>query len=293
MKKLFIFSIAFMSISVLGLGQVGDSMVVRMSDFIYKDAKGRHAYPLVLVTTGSKVMVSKLGKKYFKVKFENLIGWFPKNQLMTEFDYRALKLEQEQAIMKAKAEKLKAENEAKARVEANKILDSMIVQSSDFIYADSNGRVMMTYIATGSKVKVIDVGTKYYQVNYKIHNGWFRKSYLGTEADYQALLLERRKADAKAKADKIKAENAAIKAKKDAIAKRKADLTKKYGSQEIAERIMAKKFWLGMTSAMALESLGKPEDVNRSVGSWGTHEQWIYGETYLYFENGVLTSWQD
>ena len=44
---------------------------------------------------------------------------------------------------------------------------------------------------------------------------------------------------------------------------------------------------------MALESWGQPDDINRSVGSWGVHEQWVYGDEYLYFENGKLTSWQD
>lgn len=52
--------------------------------------------------------------------------------------------------------------------------------------------------------------------------------------------------------------------------------------------------WIGMTEEMILDSMGKPEDKNRTVGSWGVHEQWIYnGDTYLYIENGKLTSWQD
>ena len=48
-----------------------------------------------------------------------------------------------------------------------------------------------------------------------------------------------------------------------------------------------------MTTEMVLESWGEPKDRNRSVGSWGVHAQWIYGDTYVYFENGILTSWQD
>jgi len=32
-----------------------------------------------------------------------------------------------------------------------------------------------------------------------------------------------------------------------------------------------------------------PNAINKSHGSWGTHEQWIYDGGYLYFENGVLT----
>jgi hypothetical protein len=55
---------------------------------------------------------------------------------------------------------------------------------------------------------------------------------------------------------------------------------------------------LGMTKNMVTASIGSPKDVNRTVGSFGVHEQWVYGEItsnrlYVYFENGVLTSWQD
>jgi len=54
---------------------------------------------------------------------------------------------------------------------------------------------------------------------------------------------------------------------------------------------------IGMTKEQATASWGRPQDINRSVGSWGVHEQWIYGEfphsTYVYFDNGKLTSWQD
>lgn len=73
---------------------------------------------------------------------------------------------------------------------------------------------------------------------------------------------------------------------------RKNSLIKKYG-QVNAQKIIDEKIWIGMTDKMALDSWGRPTDINRSVGSWGTHEQWIYYETYLYFENGKLTSWQD
>ena len=54
---------------------------------------------------------------------------------------------------------------------------------------------------------------------------------------------------------------------------------------------------MGMTKEQVKLSWGLPIDINRSVGSWGVHEQWVYGgrysRKYLYFENGKLTSWQD
>lgn len=66
-----------------------------------------------------------------------------------------------------------------------------------------------------------------------------------------------------------------------------------------AQRIIDHKIWLGMTDSMAVLSWGRPNDINRSVYSWGTHEQWVYdggrysSTWYLYFEEGILTSWQE
>jgi len=52
---------------------------------------------------------------------------------------------------------------------------------------------------------------------------------------------------------------------------------------------------LGMTYEEVLASLwGEPYDVNRTVTEYGTYEQWVYGNgQYLYFEDGILTSFQD
>lgn len=64
------------------------------------------------------------------------------------------------------------------------------------------------------------------------------------------------------------------------------------------EYILAGTVHRGMTKEQILAGKGNPTRINRSVGSWGIHEQWIYGRyinnrIYLYFENGILTSWQD
>lgn len=61
----------------------------------------------------------------------------------------------------------------------------------------------------------------------------------------------------------------------------------------IVNAIKQEKIVLGMTRDEAKLSWGEPKDINRTVGSWGVHEQWVYGSTYLYFKNGVLTSFQD
>lgn len=55
---------------------------------------------------------------------------------------------------------------------------------------------------------------------------------------------------------------------------------------------------LRFTEAQDQAALGPPDDVNRDVGPWGTHAQYVYEHgpqsvSYYYFEDGVLTSWQD
>ena len=71
-------------------------------------------------------------------------------------------------------------------------------------------------------------------------------------------------------------------------------------SDDIKRCILNKKIRIGMTKEQVLLSWGRPCEygscINKTVGAWGVHEQWVYSSPYgpyLYFENGVLTSWQD
>ena len=66
-------------------------------------------------------------------------------------------------------------------------------------------------------------------------------------------------------------------------------------TDEEIRKIEDQEIWIGMTTNAAIEMFGYPSDNNRSTGSWGVHEQWVYKtkDMYLYFENGKLTSWQD
>ena len=68
---------------------------------------------------------------------------------------------------------------------------------------------------------------------------------------------------------------------------------KKEWDKDIINLIKSQKIKIGMTKEQVLISWGEPDSKNRSVGSWGVHEQWVYGKKYLYFENNKLTSFQD
>lgn len=58
--------------------------------------------------------------------------------------------------------------------------------------------------------------------------------------------------------------------------------------------------FIGMSTVQAVGAIGSPDHINRTVTASGKYEQWVYSKrrqigdaVYLYFENGVLTGWQD
>lgn len=80
--------------------------------------------------------------------------------------------------------------------------------------------------------------------------------------------------------------------------KAKAEAEQLIKDKKAAAELKAKKkrsgVQLGMTAQDVLDSnWGRPEKVNRTIGSFGTHEQWVYGDSYLYFENGILKTIQN
>lgn len=51
---------------------------------------------------------------------------------------------------------------------------------------------------------------------------------------------------------------------------------------------------IGMAQCDVLAMFGRPERAHRSVNAYGTRDQWVYPgwDLYVYFSNGVVTSWQ-
>jgi hypothetical protein len=127
-----------------------------------------------------------------------------------------------------------------------------------------------------------------FKVKYDNNIGITYRDNLRNSKEYAAYKKEL----AKREEQRIAGEKTEEKAKKAAETKSKNDLIKKYG-QTKGKLVYEKKIALGMTKEMVIDSWGEPKDINRTVGSWGIHEQWVYGSAYLYFENGILTSWQD
>jgi hypothetical protein len=104
---------------------------------------------------------------------------------------------------------------------------------------------------------------------------------------------EQRRQEADGLAKEKAERQAAIARQKATDVKRIANIKAKKWPADIEKAVIDKKIRLGMTDEQVRMAWGKPETVNRSVGSWGRHEQWVYGSTYLYFENDLLKSYQE
>jgi hypothetical protein len=160
-------------------------------------------------------------------------------------------------------------SEISANLIEDKIGDLFICKMSTILYDKPGvGGNSIISIKKGDKVKVFDKSNdNYYQVYFNDVTGFASKAAFITENEANQ--------------------------KKETPEQRKKYLTEKYG-QTNGMKIWKGELWVGMTKVMVLEGLGSPKDTNKTTGQSGVHEQWIYnGNKYLYFENGVLTSWQD
>jgi len=64
-------------------------------------------------------------------------------------------------------------------------------------------------------------------------------------------------------------------------------------ANKVCNTIGEKKISIGMTRDQVIAAWGRPQRINTSTHSWGTHEQWVYDMTnFVYFRNDVMESLQ-
>jgi hypothetical protein len=64
-------------------------------------------------------------------------------------------------------------------------------------------------------------------------------------------------------------------------------------NRDYCQAIVNRRVIIGMNSEQVRAAWGRPERINRTVFPSHTSEQWVYGDSYLYFDDGVLASFQD
>jgi len=190
----------------------------------------------------------------------------------------------------------------KAITDSPKIRWIVTVRAGTVIHSEPRLSSKFEKIKIPIEIGIIDFDKEYYKIAWGDTVAYFDKYFFEETLEmkeYEKLRFAEKVAEKKKEQMKIEEERQAYEAKWKAIAAKKREerrkkLATKYG-KAIADKIISKKIWLGMTDDMAIESRGYAWKTNRSVGSWGVKEQWVYGEisnrVYLYFENGKLTSW--
>ena len=84
-----------------------------------------------------------------------------------------------------------------------------------------------------------------------------------------------------------------------AKARREAEASKKRAEQIKREAFDKHRVWIGMSAEECIQSCSYPLQINKTVTAKGVQEQWVYPaaeegkQTYLYFENGILTTMQN
>jgi hypothetical protein len=199
----------------------------------------------------------------------------------------------------------KIENLKNLNIRLNNNLDSLILEKQNKQFEIQNDNNYLCIIGTCLKSDIIDgnivicikkddrvslleIKENYYYVDFNGKKGWIAKEMLRSEREIENELRLIQEENEFYKNLRKSAEET----KKKEVNDRKVTLLKKYGNIN-GQKIIDEKIWINMTKEMLIDSWGKPEKVNRTVGEWGIHEQWIYGKTYLYLENGILKSWQD
>lgn len=146
-------------------------------------------------------------------------------------------------------------------------------------------------IPSGTRILAYDLTSSYYFIDYDTISGYaFIQDVETVKQKTERIRIKEEKE--KRRLEEIRKEEALRQQWKREQAERKERLKKKYGDIN-GEKIFNGYIWLGMTKEMIIDSWGETHRINRSVGVWGVHEQWIYSGSYLYIDNGILTSWQD
>jgi hypothetical protein len=137
-------------------------------------------------------------------------------------------------------------------------------------------------IPSGTVVSVIGADSTYLHVLYEEDEGYiFKRHAVINEATFETPVVK--------KQEPVQAAQPEPQQQQQQIS-RFTYLENKYGTN-MAAKLIAGKIWKGMSSEMVRDSWGKPQKINRVIGSDIIREEWIYKNSWLYIENDVLVEW--
>jgi len=138
-------------------------------------------------------------------------------------------------------------------------------------------------VPSGSTVEVIDSDSTYYHVVFEESEGYIFKRH--ATIDSKPVVQQQN-----TQQEQIQQPEQQEQAAQQQEISRFAYLENKYGSN-MAARLLSGKIWKGMNSEMVRDSWGDAQKVNRVISGNIIKEEWIFINTWLYFENNTLVEW--
>jgi len=156
-----------------------------------------------------------------------------------------------------------------------------ILKSSSRLFEDKNDLTsVILIIPVGDTVEVLDSDSTYLHVVYKEDEGYiFKRHAVINETPVNISPVNQ---DQQVQQEEQPVQEQQV--------SRFTYLENKYGTN-IAARLNQGKIWKGMTAEMVKDSWGKPVKINRVIESNLVKEEWIYRNTWIYFENNTLVDW--
>lgn len=268
----------------------------------------------VVLEQNDKVELIETVDDKIKVFIYNKYGYVYQVDLKQDAEYlefKSLETQRTNEITKQKERKLeeetRIENELLSKFDSIKQAyrdsSSYIIRSKKkyiTLFDTPNGKILDDSLSRTEALKVIKIDHFYYlKVQGIYHNkivGYILKNDAEIDSELQAKIIkseEEREESYKGflkEKNRILQERLAKERKIESENKRKK-LTAKYGSAT-ANRLINGEIWIGMTMNQAVESLGNPNNINETVTARGKDHQFVYDNLYLYFKDGVLTTYQ-
>jgi len=162
----------------------------------------------------------------------------------------------------------------------NVVATATLKSSSRLFGSKDDLTTVILIIPSGSSVTVMDSDSTYYHVTFEESEGYIfkRHAVIDKVPANISQTIQPQEAEQKEQSGQVQQVS------------RFSYLENKYGSN-MAARLVAGKIWKGMNAEMVKDSWGTAEKINREVSGNVIKEEWIFKNTWLYFENNTLVEW--
>lgn len=178
-----------------------------------------------------------------------------------------------------KADQLQALEQNQAS--GQKITATATLKSSSRLFASKDDLTsVILIIPADSVVSVLDSDSTYFHVIFQDNEGYIFKRHAVLNKESASTRQTMQSQQAVEQAPPVQEQQQS----------RFSYLENKYGTN-MAARLISGKIWKGMNSEMVADSWGTAEKINRVINGNIVKEEWIFKNTWLYFENNTLVEW--